>query len=581
MGRYTGEDVLSNDYIRMISTWLENCLSHPQCCQTISGGRRITARQAPLPTRCVEVLAGGLRLKETGSEVGAYITLSHRWTTESELSCTTAENIKERIDGNPAWFLDLPKTYLGAFDVARRLDVKYVWIDSLCIIQHGDDGADWRQESVRMADYYQQSLLTIAATAGSTDQGLIPPNSNSLPRLARLPYRDSNSCRHGYFYVYSYSLEVDQQYQSFIQDSELLSRGWVFQEWLLSRRIVYFTTSGAFFECAEQKPHNHRGEVSRFDNDVPVNGKQLAKISFERQDASNIRLWYQIAESYSALSLTKPEKDRIVALAGVAKEFREGVMREDLERMDGISSIKCGQEYVSGLWLRDLHRALLWERKSDECRPQRNEGFPTWSWASILCPVAWDLHDLRPEAELIAVATAQDEVFSIDSLQHRVDSVSLSPYLFDIDNKFTSLYMKGKLLQVSVRERFQNEDDLEIACLASGHDSESARNTWRVVCSRLEPTEITGWASFEHPDYQDDSVFQNGHEIQVLHISTAMRVRGGYGLGYLSWWHKMFDVLYIRNIQGQKYERVGIGRLFGKDIEKQIWTVANRYIELV
>jgi Heterokaryon incompatibility protein (HET) len=64
----------------------------------------------------------------------------------------------------------------------------YVWIDSICIIQ-GDDSQDWIQEAGKMAEYYQRSLLTIAATL-SSQEGLFsfqPPIFKR--RLARLPYR--------------------------------------------------------------------------------------------------------------------------------------------------------------------------------------------------------------------------------------------------------------------------------------------------------------------------------------------------------------------------------------------------------
>jgi Heterokaryon incompatibility protein (HET) len=583
VGVYTGEDVLSDGNIRMLSTWLQNCLSHTKCCQTMSGGKSISARQAPLPTRCVEVLATGLRLRETGSKVGSYITLSHRWTTEAALCCTTADNIDSRRGGNADWSRDLPKTFLDTFDLARRLRVKYVWVDSLCIIQHGDDGADWQQESVRMADYYQHSLLTIAATSGSRDDGLIPPKTILPPQLARLPYRDSNGCRHGFFYVYSYNLEVDKQYQSFIQESELLSRGWVFQEWLLSRRIVYFTPSGAFYECQERDPYNDRGEVSKTmsEDNVPAAVKQLAKNSFVFETASISRLWYQIVQSYSALLLTKPEKDRIVALAGVAKEFRETMTRAAPETGSVSVTVKCGLQYVSGLWLRDLHRGLLWERKPSNLEPQRIPQLPTWSWASILCPVLWDdEHDTRtqPEAKVIAVVTSQEDVYSIDSLQ---SSRSSPKRVFDVDNQFASLYMLGKMVQVLVWERFTDERDLEIASATSGHRVDSAKNIWRTVCSGLLPTEIAGWVSFEDPDYLDDSLFQDGLEIYVLHISTISRLPGGYGLGYLTPWHNVFNVLFVRKVEGEKYNRVGVGRLFGKEIERQFCTATAQYVKLI
>jgi len=584
VGEYTGEHVLSDGNMRMLKTWLQNCLSHPKCCQTMSGGKRINARRAPLPTRCVEVLATGFRLRETGSKVGSYITLSHRWTTEADLCRTTADNIRSRRRKNADWSRGLPKTFLDTFNLARLLRVRYVWVDSLCIIQHGDNGVDWQQESLRMADYYQYSLLTIAATSGSIDDGLIPPKTILPPQLARLPYRDSNGSRHGFFYVYSYNWEVDKQYQSFIQESELLSRGWVFQEWLLSRRIVYFTPSGAFYECQEREPYNDRGEVAsktRPEGDGPAAVKQLAKNSFVFETASISRLWYQIVQSYSALLLTKLEKDRIVALAGIAKEFREAMTRAAPETGSVSVTVKCGLQYISGLWLRDLHHGLLWERKSSNLELQRIPQLPTWSWASMLCPVLWDDEHstrIKPEAKVIAVATSQEDVFSIDSLQ----SFGSPPEkAFDVDNQSASLYIKGKMVQVLVWEKFTDERDLEIASATSGHRVDSAKSTWRTVCSGLLPTEIAGWASFEDPSYLGESLFQNGLKIYVLHISTISRLPGGYGLGYLTPWHDVFNVLFVKKVEGGKYERVGIGRLFGKEIEKQFCTATAQYVTLI
>jgi len=66
----------------------------------------------------------------------------------------------------------------------------------------------------------------------------------------------------------------------------------------------------------------------------------------------------------------------------------------------------------------------------------------------------------------------------------------------------------------------------------------------------------------------------------VFHISTASKVSGGFGLGYITPWHPVFNVLFIKNIGGQKYKRLGVGRLFGKEFERQFGTAAVHYVEL-
>ena len=57
----------------------------------------------------------------------------------------------------------LPKTFRDAVIITRKLDVRYLCIDSLCIVQ--DDMQDWQTESAVMANVFQNSLVTIAASA--------------------------------------------------------------------------------------------------------------------------------------------------------------------------------------------------------------------------------------------------------------------------------------------------------------------------------------------------------------------------------------------------------------------------------
>lgn len=55
----------------------------------------------------------------------------------------------------------LSQTFRDAIAIARELDIRYLWIDSLCIIQ--DDVTDWEAESAKMSSIYRLSIVTIAA----------------------------------------------------------------------------------------------------------------------------------------------------------------------------------------------------------------------------------------------------------------------------------------------------------------------------------------------------------------------------------------------------------------------------------
>ncbi|XPS77649.1 hypothetical protein M3J09_009677 [Ascochyta lentis] len=105
------------------------------------------------PTRVLDV--GGL--EDLGSRPGwirllhaqerrsdTYITLSHCWGNLSDAQkksfCTSQENLSRRCSGFHV--SELPKTFQDAVKVTRALGLSYLWIDSLCIIQSGDNGED-------------------------------------------------------------------------------------------------------------------------------------------------------------------------------------------------------------------------------------------------------------------------------------------------------------------------------------------------------------------------------------------------------------------------------------------------------
>jgi Heterokaryon incompatibility protein (HET) len=82
---------------------------------------------------------------------------------------------------------DLCKTFQDAVRLAHRFGIKYLWVDSLCIIQ--DDEEDWSLEAGKMSIVYGQSILHIAAT-GATDgsKGLhSPPRGHDS---SHMPGRD-------------------------------------------------------------------------------------------------------------------------------------------------------------------------------------------------------------------------------------------------------------------------------------------------------------------------------------------------------------------------------------------------------
>ncbi|KAG6368415.1 hypothetical protein INS49_002622 [Diaporthe citri] len=139
-----------------------------------------------------------------------------------------------------------------AGQLTALLGDRYLWIDSICIIQDSPVKKDWAHEATKMADYYQYAWLTIAATALSKDGGLFKSmEMEDLPRVTRLPYMAIDGRQQGHMYVQcAGEMALATDYKTYINHSELLQPGWVFQEWMLSRRLVTLSNCGLFLTCA-------------------------------------------------------------------------------------------------------------------------------------------------------------------------------------------------------------------------------------------------------------------------------------------------------------------------------------------
>lgn len=273
-------------------------------------------------------------LRETSGENSKYIALSHRWDASTEKARTLRANYLSRATPGDESSLNDENAMSPLFrDVcvfAARLGVVFVWIDAICIVQ--DDPDDWRHEAVRMAGYYQFAWLTMAITSPSDKGGGLHayPRAEDIPRVARLPYRGKDGAYQGWFYAQCMSRDaLDTEYNVSVARSELQTRGWVFQEWLLSRRILSLGATTVFLQCEGGLPTSPPGETLRpwYESDDADDSERRVSfkrdMSLKRAGVSKIlKIWQRVVEDYSGKCLTKYEQDRFVALSGVAREFR-------------------------------------------------------------------------------------------------------------------------------------------------------------------------------------------------------------------------------------------------------------------
>lgn len=433
-----------------------------------------------------------------------------------------------------------------------------------------------------MADYYQYSCLTISATTVTVNGGLFGVVSGT-PRIVRLPYRNKDGEQQGFFYLQCMDeATLSGDYDEDIRKSNLLSRGWVFQEWMLSRRLLTFSGAGDLsVHCKRQGPLGVGGDLIQNMGDRSLSYRRGLDISLSSLNEV-ITSWFRLVEIYSRLALTDLTKDRFVALLGLTREFHLA-----LGSHEGPSG---HHQYASGSWF-PVMKSLLWEQDHvGEMR--RVEGIPTWSWASLAVPVReegilkmnkWGKEVLsgmpiqwpasphsRPDTELCRL----EGVYSVPvdtGFRPRFEGMTRKALGLQVDDRFNLLKIEGKLVPVNIHGPFAPKADRDKVAYLTGYNRASVgRESWRRVAIDGEPDIIAGWASIEHGDYQTDV----SQEISMLALIVAS----------LSESLRSFQVVYLRRADvgiGLSYERVGVGSLFGRAVKRQVEGAEAQVISLI
>jgi Heterokaryon incompatibility protein (HET) len=245
-------EVGSPIYFKLLQEWLRVCDKEHSCLVGSDGCRE---SDGLLPTRVIDVgdskSPNSLQLYETSKgEQARYVALSHSWgklkDSEREKFCTYICNVDKRRKGIN-WD-DLPKTFQDAVTVTRRLGVRFLWIDSICIIQSHkncsecSENEDWDIECKKMGEYFRSAYCTIAATsAKNAKEGFLECRSDiewvKVPSTSESPPWD-------------FCGAIDDFHRD-VEEADLNKRGWVLQERVLSRRIIHFTSTQAYWECGK------------------------------------------------------------------------------------------------------------------------------------------------------------------------------------------------------------------------------------------------------------------------------------------------------------------------------------------
>ncbi|KAF2682662.1 HET-domain-containing protein, partial [Lentithecium fluviatile CBS 122367] len=269
-----------------------------------------------------------------------YLVLSHCWGQVNPYCKTTEANFNAYFDSIP--FQTLLPTFAEAIVITHQLGLKYLWVDSLCIVQN--DSNDWEKEAAKMAGIFREAFLTTSASdshncySGCGIQNVWEP---STVLHLRLEDREQTCWVRN-------SATADMSKLQF-ERSPLHKRGWIFQERLLSCRILHVLHGQLVWQCAAimetEDGLNHQYFPHQPDDPNPQGWKYdgylhpsqelqcLDSHWLASETASRVhkmpQLWWDWVKDFTARQFTKPS-DNYAALAGVVGLYRELAKDEPL-----------------------------------------------------------------------------------------------------------------------------------------------------------------------------------------------------------------------------------------------------------
>lgn len=379
-------DVNSSLAHRMALECLNDCIANHQHCPKL-------AANTSLPTRVIDCKNSSRpRLLISKSVPAPYVALSYVWGGPQTYSTTRANIDKYVSKGiNPRL---IPQTIRDAIDVTKNLNLRYLWVDALCIIQDSDD--DKLNEVAKMRHIYRDAYLTIIASSAScANAGFL--HTRNLPasyvKHPQLPFH----CRDGRVgTIYAFSPDGPAMVYEPMKEP-VNTRAWCLQERLLSPRKLVYATDTLEYHC-----HTALAAVGGAISGKPI-GEQLPSVMFERDRAGDSdasggaapvstwtevdwqslhQEWRMVVSNYTRRGLSYPE-DKLLAFAGVAEEFH-------------LTWGAQAGRYLAGVWEGLLPDDLLWSRTSwvdaetdaspsaDSLAPRLTQSHaPSWSWASV------------------------------------------------------------------------------------------------------------------------------------------------------------------------------------------------------
>ncbi|PLN86503.1 HET-domain-containing protein [Aspergillus taichungensis] len=427
----TGKQLVDTTQLRR---WLNNCdYNHGRICNGVLSDLRfsqdINLILVDVRDRCL--------IRATSAE--KYFALSYVWG-DAQMPSLRQSTLEARLKPQSLneKALDLPTTIVDAMLLVESLGERYLWVDGLCIIE--DDEGDKTQNVNTMDIIYGKSFATIMAIHGTDANAGLPgvrPNSRTPQhmesiRVSRM-YRDHLGYEAGLSSDTTEDITVvatPTPLELALEASTWKSRGWIFQEALLSRRRLYFTKDWVYFQCNKEthceSPLVESGHAEFLDRQVslvsstkPKNPlmelKQSTSSSAERDLRQTFGIYKELVEIYTPRRISLAN-DIIRAFSGILsvmaeftnQRFENGLPTslfdvalfwcpvEPLFRRSS-SEFSYRTNLATVASLTEMSRKHGIKYRLTPAKDEPPSLFPSWSWAGWVGPVEYRLTNVENE----------------------------------------------------------------------------------------------------------------------------------------------------------------------------------------
>ncbi|KAB8277103.1 heterokaryon incompatibility protein-domain-containing protein [Aspergillus minisclerotigenes] len=357
-----------------VASWFDECeIRHGDKCGLTSGP------QHPPGFRLIDVTNSCV---VTTSQFCKYAALSYVWGTDNKPSLeATTQNIRDLEKKGYLHKACIPATIRDAMIACTKMGIQYLWVDRLCIVQ--DHAHEKGIQINAMGTIYANSYVTLVGLAGHDA-------NYGLPGV----FKDERPCRQVLRVENIFVTEVYDRYkyEKLVEGSAWDSRGWTYQEALLSRRLLLFSHLGLFYECRGDSGLCGEPQTVGGCDRVPLFDKAMDPCGEEDLLSSSL-FFSSLIEGYTKRVFSQ-ESDILRAISGILNTIYES-------------------HHYFGLPFSVFDNAILWKAEAtthSKRIPASGAVFPSWSWVSAKSSITTNTKDLQNLAVWATASTDSDFV---------------------------------------------------------------------------------------------------------------------------------------------------------------------------